>query len=88
MNKICCNDLVLLAKLAGLMQACYVNDLGPFYKHGLTLISAWISNYMPSKVRGELSIPKLQRLYGWSLRMEKSFHPTFVMEVITYPCWD
>ena len=26
------------------------DDLGPFYLHGLTLIPAWISNYIPYKV--------------------------------------
>ena len=28
---------------------------GPFYYHGLTLISAWISNHMPSKVWDEIT---------------------------------
>ena len=26
------------------------NSWGPFYKHGLTLIPAWVSNHMPSEV--------------------------------------
>ena len=30
------------------------NDSGTFYKHGLTLIPAWISNQIPSKVWGEI----------------------------------
>ena len=30
---------------------------GPFYWHGLTLIPAWISNHMPSKVWGEITYP-------------------------------
>ena len=29
----------------------------PFYKHGLTLIPAWISNHMPSKVWEEIIYP-------------------------------
>ena len=31
----------------------------PFYKHGLTLILAWISNYMPRKVQDEITYPFL-----------------------------
>ena len=29
----------------------------PFYSHGITLIPAWISNQMPSKVWGEITDP-------------------------------
>ena len=32
---------------------------GPFYKNGLTLIPAWISNHMPSKVWDEITHPFL-----------------------------
>ena len=32
---------------------------GPFYKHGLTLIPAWISNHMPRKVWDEITYPFL-----------------------------
>ena len=44
-----------------------------FYKHGLTLIAALISNYMPSKVWDEITYPFLnfKRLHRWSLGMEK-----------------
>ena len=31
----------------------------PFYQHGLTLIPAWISNHMPSKVWDEITDPLL-----------------------------
>ena len=31
----------------------------PFYYHGLTLIPAWISNHLPSKVWGEITYPLL-----------------------------
>ena len=40
--------------------ACFLAPLvprGPFYKHGLTLIPAWISNYMPSKMWDEITYP-------------------------------
>ena len=29
----------------------------PFYQHGLTFIPAWISNYIQSKVHGEITYP-------------------------------
>ena len=32
---------------------------GPFYKHGLTLIPAWISNYIHYKVWDEITYPFL-----------------------------
>ena len=62
----------------------------PFYIHGLTLIPAWISNPMPSKVWDEISypFPKLQRLHRWSLGIINNVIPHFIMDVITYPCWD
>ena len=62
-----------------------------FYWHGLTLIPAWVSDQIPSRLRGMkllkwhplhtvgwnyLSIPKLQRLHRWSLGMDKSLHLT------------
>ena len=44
-----------------------------FYWHGLTLIPAWISNYIHNNVwdKNYLSIPKLQRCNRWSLGMDK-----------------
>ena len=42
----------------------------PFDLHGLTLIPAWISNHMASKVWGEITIHfQTQRLRRWSLWM-------------------
>ena len=32
---------------------------GPFYKHGLNLITAWINNNIPSKVWYEITYPFL-----------------------------
>ena len=37
-----------------------LNTSGPFYWHGLTLIQAWISNYMSGKVWGEITYPFLK----------------------------
>ena len=36
-----------------------ITTSGRFYSHGLTLIPAWISNHMPSKVWGEITYPFL-----------------------------
>ena len=36
-----------------------IQTSAPFYQHGLTLIPAWIGNYMPSKVWGEITYPFL-----------------------------
>ena len=33
----------------------YFITWGPFYKYALTLIPAWINNYMPGKVSGEIT---------------------------------
>ena len=49
---------------------------GPFYLHGLTLISAWISNYIHYKLWDEITYPLLN-FNGTSLGMNKWFHPTF-----------
>ena len=31
--------------------------IGPFYKHGLTLIQAWMSNHTHSEMWGEITYP-------------------------------
>ena len=56
---------------------CFCLTCSPFYKHGLTLIPAWISNHTPGKVWWNyLSIPKLQRCNRWTLGMDKQFRHT------------
>ena len=63
-------------------------DLGPFYWHGLTLISAWVSNHMPGKVCDELTYPFLNfngctvEVWEWIINLI----PHFIMNVITYSC--
>ena len=37
----------------------YIVSCGPFYKHGLTLIPAWISNYILRKVWDQITYPFL-----------------------------
>ena len=59
----------------------------------LSLITAWVCNHMPSKVRGEITeitYPFLNvnggtvKVKGWI----SNIIPYFIMDVITYPCWD
>ena len=52
---------------------------GLFYKHGLTLIFAWIGNYMPSKVWDEITypFPNYTAANRWSFGMDKKLHLTF-----------
>ena len=50
---------------------------GPLYQQGLTLISVWISYYMPSKVSDELFI-----------HPQTSTVAVVMMDVITYPSLD
>ena len=51
---------------------------GPPLLSWFNFIPEWISNYIHYKVWGwnYSSIPQPQRLYHWSLRMDKWFHPT------------
>ena len=42
--------------------------MGPFYKHGLTLIPAWISNYINYKARDEITYPFLN-FYGCTVEV-------------------
>ena len=67
---------------------------GPFYLHGLTLISEGLSNYtyaLQSVERNHLSIPKRQRCYGATVEVWEcisNFIALFIEHVITYPCLD
>ena len=51
-----------------------------FHRHGLTWVTPWINNHMPSEMWAEIifSIPNRQRLHWWSLRLgaDKQFHLT------------
>ena len=49
-----------------------VDSMGPFYKYGLTLIRAWISNNMSSQVWDQITYPFLNLvLHRWSLGMDQ-----------------
>ena len=57
---------------------------------GINLIPAWISNHMPSKMWDENIYPFLNfngctvEVWEWI----SNFIPHFIMDMITYPCWD
>ena len=63
---------------------------GPFYYHGLTSISAWISNTIRLQVWYEITyaFPNLNgctvEVWEWII----NFIPHFIPHVITHPCWD
>ena len=60
----------------------------PFCWHRYTYISAWISNYMASKVWGEITYPLLN-FNGHIVedgQVTQSY--TFIMYVNTYRCWN
>ena len=67
-----------------------VDTRAPLYYHGLTLISAWISNYIYYKLWGEITYPFLNfngctvEVYEWI----SNFIPHFTGHVITNTCWD
>ena len=71
--------------LHGLITVHFTHIL-QFYFTGLTLIPAWISNHMPSKVWDEINypFPNFKEVWEWI----SNFIPHFIMDVITYPSWD
>ena len=63
---------------------------GPLYQHGLTLIPAWISNYIPRKVWCEITYPFIN-FNGCIVDVQEwksNFTPHFMIDAITYPCLD
>ena len=69
----------------GLSAAEDETPWGRFYWHGLTLITAWISNHRPSKVRDEINYPFLNfnsetvEVWEWI----STFISHIIMDVIT-----
>ena len=63
---------------------------GPIYLHDLTLISAWISNQISSKVWDKITYPfPYFNDYTYEVcKWMSNFIPHIVMDVIIYPCWD
>ena len=62
----------------------------PFYQHGLTLIPAWMNNYIHYKMWDEITYPFLN-FNGCTVEVQEwlsNFIPHFTGLVITYPRWD
>ena len=63
---------------------------GPFYKLGLTLIAAWISNYIYFKMWGYITYPF--RIFSSAavdvLYWISNLIPHFTGYMMSYPCWD
>ena len=75
-----------------LEQICK-NDLtsrGPFNLDGLTVNPAWISNHISSQVWDVITYPFLNfngvtvEVLEWISKII----PYFIIDAITYPCWD
>ena len=66
-------------------------ELGhPFLPTGLTLIRAWISNYIYHEIWDEITYP-FPNFNGTTVEIWiwiSSFTPHILGHVITYPCWD
>ena len=63
----------------------YSRHLGPFYQHGLTSISSWISNHMSNKVWDDISSP-LPNSNGYFVEIWEwvsNFIPHFMVDAIT-----
>ena len=73
--------------------AC-INTCGPFFpwsaSYGLTLIPAWLSNYIHCKVWDEITYPFLNS-NGDTVEVKEWIGDVaahFTGHVITYSCWD
>ena len=64
--------------------------MGPFYSYGLTLIPTRICNHIDYKVWDEITHPLPNfngaTFEGWE--WISNFIPHYVMDVISYSCWD
>ena len=63
---------------------------GSFYQHGLTLLPAWINNYINYEMWYEITYPFPNFIGRAVLFWEwiSNFIPHFIGHVITYPCQD
>ena len=92
MTRLSCDHHTFMMGIPILLRKCLHIEMvawGPFYEHGLTLIPAWISNYIHYKVRDEITYPFLN-FNGATvevLEWIRNLIPQFTGPVITYPCW-
>ena len=81
------NDTCCLAAITG---TTILITWGSFYQHGLTLISAWISNYIHYKVWDGIIYP-FRNFNGCTVEVWEwisNFIPHFTRYVNIYPFWD
>ena len=72
------------------MDMINVNSCGPVYQQGLTLILAWVSNQMPSKVWDEITYT-FPNFNGSAVEMWEwisNFIRNIIMVVSDFPCLD
>ena len=65
-------------------------NCGHFYKHELSLIPAWISNYVRYNMWDEIAYP-FQNFSDFTVEVWElisNYFPHFPGHVVTYPCWD
>ena len=92
---------ILANKMYSYVSVCWItkvpflhcwhsNIRGPFYKHGLTLIPAGISNHISSKLWDEITYPSPNFNYATVEIWEciNNFIPHFIRGVLTYPWWN
>ena len=63
---------------------------GPVYQHGITSLTAWISNHMPNKVWDEITYP-FPNFNGSNVEVWEfisNIMPHVIKYVITHTCWD
>ena len=80
---------VLLLSVTIWLYTCRIWD--PFYWHGVNSIQAWIINHMASNVWDEITQYPFSNFSGCTVDVWEwisNFIPHFIMDVITYPCWD
>ena len=84
---------ILNNKQKFVFKRCHLQNVQAIRNHftcrDLLLIPAWISNHMPSKTWDEITFPfRISAVQ--SLKFENWFNviPHFMMDLITYPCWD
>ena len=84
------SEIFILSQYGMPVEYCRRKLMGLFYLHGLTIIPAWINDHVPSEVWDKITylFPNLNAVTVEVWEWRRNFNPQFVMNVITYPCWD
>ena len=92
---VCSNSLITLPSNVIINEVVtslpiHGDSWGPFCSHYLSLIWVWKNSQTPSKVWDEVTY-SFQNFNGCTVEVWEwlsNFIPYFIMDVITYPCWD